>query len=90
MHGSDYPLPGILPLTSPSALAKAGLLPAEAVADLNQLREHNPLLYDFVLKRSLRWQGQGFAEKVFQTRSFFEPMGKSERFKPMNPQEKKI
>lgn len=71
LHGSDYPLPGILPLTSPSALAKAGLLPAEAVADLNQLREHNPLLYDFVLKRSLRWQGSGFASQVFQTRSFF-------------------
>ncbi len=90
LHGSDYPLPGILPLTSPKALARAGLLAEDMVSDLHQLREHNPLLFDFALKRNLRWQGQGFAEKVFQTRSFFEPMGKSERFKPMNPQEKKI
>lgn len=71
LHGSDYPLPGILPLTSPAALAEAGLLPAAAVGDLEMLREHNPLLFDFVLKRLLSWQGQRFAPEVFQTRRVF-------------------
>jgi mannonate dehydratase len=72
LNGSDYPLPGILPLISPAALAAADLLPREAVADLELLREHNPLYFDLALKRTLRWQGQGFSTQVFATRHFFE------------------
>lgn len=72
LHGSDYPLPGIVPLTSPQALASAGLLPREAVADLETLRQHNPLLFDFTLKRLLTWQGHSFSPAVFQTRRLFE------------------
>jgi mannonate dehydratase len=72
LNGSDYPLPGILPLISPSALADAGLLPREAVADLEWLREHNPLYFDLALKRALRWQGRAFPASVFATRRFFE------------------
>ena len=71
LHGSDYPLPGILPLTSPAALARAGLLPQEAVNDLEVLRDHNPLLFDFVQKRLLSWQGHRFAPSVFETRRVF-------------------
>ena len=72
LNGSDYPLPGILPLISATALADAGLLPREAVADLEWLREHNPLYFDLALKRALAWQGQGFPAPVFATRRFFE------------------
>ena len=72
LHGSDYPLPGILPLTSPGVLARAGLLPAEAVGDLESVREHNPLLFDLALKRLLSWQGQAFPATVFETRRVFE------------------
>jgi len=71
LHGSDYPLPGILPLTSLSKLVKAGLLPAGAVGDLEILRQHNPLLFDFSLKRLLAWQGHSFSPAVFQTRRIF-------------------
>lgn len=71
LHGSDYPLPGILPLTSPATLARAGLLPAEAVGDLEIVRQHNPLLFDFSLKRLLAWQGHSFAPAVFHTRRVF-------------------
>jgi mannonate dehydratase len=71
LHGSDYPLPGILPLTSLVALVKAGLLPAGAVSDLEILRQHNPLLFDFSLKRLLAWQGHSFSPAVFQTRRIF-------------------
>lgn len=71
LQGSDYPLPGILPLTWPSVLARFGLLPAEAVSDLVALREHNPLLFDFTLKRLLSWQGHCFPASVFHTRRFF-------------------
>lgn len=72
LHGSDYPLPGILPLTSPKALAGAKLLPVDAVADLESLRLHNPLLFDFTLKRLLYWQGHSFSPAVFQTRRLFD------------------
>jgi len=74
LNGSDYPLPGILPIVSPAALAAAGLLPRQAVATLKRLREYNPLYFDLALKRLLAWQGQGFAAQVFETRSFFQPL----------------
>jgi mannonate dehydratase len=39
---------------------------------LKQIREHNPLLFDFVLKRHLHSGGKAFAKSVFETRPFFE------------------
>ncbi len=72
LQGSDYPLPGILPLTTPTTLAKAGLLPAAAVPDLKRLREHNPLLFDLALKRLLSWKGLSFSVSVFHTQQFFQ------------------
>jgi hypothetical protein len=71
LNGSDYPLPGILPLVSLDALAARGLLDADAVAPLREIREHNALLFDMVLKRSLHHNGARFSSKVFETRPFF-------------------
>jgi predicted TIM-barrel fold metal-dependent hydrolase len=71
LHGSDYPLPGIPVLTRPRRLADAGLLDAAAVPVLLSIREHNPLLFDFVLKRSLRLGGRGLTTPVFETRRHF-------------------
>lgn len=72
LNGSDYPLPGILPLTSLSKLVKLNLLDEDAKPFLGGLREHNPLLFDFALKRLLRRDGVGFANPVFETRDFFD------------------
>jgi mannonate dehydratase len=72
LNGSDYPLPGIVPLVSPAALARHGLLPKAAVADLESLREHNSLYFDLALKRNLRWRDKSFPARVFATRAFFE------------------
>jgi uncharacterized protein len=71
LHGSDYPLPGIAVLTRPQRLADAGLLDAAAVPLLVTIREHNPLLFDFVLKRSLRVGGRALPAAVFETRRHF-------------------
>lgn len=71
LHGSDYPLTGVMPLISTGMMVDAGLLDAAAREPLMALRRHNPLLYDFALKRHLRWQGQGFAPSVFETRRVF-------------------
>jgi mannonate dehydratase len=66
LHGSDHPLPGLMPLFSPPALVKAGLLAEADVPVLQAVREHNALLFDFMLKRRLRWQGQGLPSAVFE------------------------
>jgi predicted TIM-barrel fold metal-dependent hydrolase len=71
LNGSDYPLPGILPLFSPKAFASEGLIDAALVPVLQELRETNALLFDFVLKRHLSYQGAKFAPSVFETRDFF-------------------
>ena len=71
VNGSDYPLPGILPLFSPDQLAAEGLLEPAAAAPLAAIRDHNPLLFDFVLKRSLRAGGRRLSPRVFETRPFF-------------------
>jgi uncharacterized protein len=72
LNGSDYPLPGILPLTSLGKLIRLDLLDAAAKPFLSGLRDHNPLLFDFALKRLLRFNGSHFANAVFETRDFFE------------------
>jgi mannonate dehydratase len=71
LNGSDYPLPGVLPLISLPALVERGLLDPAAAAPLKEIRDHNALLFDFVLKRSLVNNGAGFARSVFETRPFF-------------------
>lgn len=67
LNGSDYPLPGVMPLFSARELAKRGYLDSRLVAPISALRPHNPLLYDFVLKRNLTLGGSAFADTIFET-----------------------
>ena len=71
LNGSDYPLPGVMPLYSVDYLVSLGLLERAAAPVLTEIRAHNPLLFDFVVKRHLRSNGKAFSPAVFQTRSFF-------------------
>ena len=71
LYGSDYPLPGVIPLFPVSKLADSGWLSADAVPVLERIREHNALIFDFVLKRSVRAGGRAFSNDVFTTRRFF-------------------
>jgi mannonate dehydratase len=71
LNGSDYPLPGVMPIFSVDYLVSLGLL-QESFADvLREIRTHNPLLFDFVLKRALRSKGKALAASEFETRMFF-------------------
>jgi len=72
LFGSDYPLPGVIPLISATRLAAQGLLDPATVPVLIEIRRHNPLLFDLVLKRHLAWQGRRFGAAVFETRRVFE------------------
>ncbi len=49
LNGSDYPLPGVMPVYSVDYIVSLGLLEARAAPVLREIREHNPLLFDFVL-----------------------------------------
>jgi len=71
VYGSDYPLPGVMPIFAPRRLAADGLLTPVEARYLSALRRFNPLLFDFALLRFLRSQGRGFAPSVFQTRPVF-------------------
>ena len=72
LWGTDYPLPGILPLISPAQLAAENMLVPAAVPLLEEIRLHNPILFDLVLKRLLRSRGQRLAPQIFETRRFFD------------------
>jgi mannonate dehydratase len=73
LNGSDYPLPGIMPIFSVEHLVSLGLVQESARDLLTTIREYNPLLFDFVLKRHLRSNGKALSTSVFETRRFFEP-----------------
>ena len=60
-----------MPLYRTQRLVDAGLLDAAAAPVLDQIRSHNPLLFDFVLKRRLRSGSQQRATAVFDTRRHF-------------------
>lgn len=72
LFGSDYPLPGILPLVSPAQLAAEDMLVDAAVPLLERIRDHHPILFDLVLKRLLRSRGARLADGIFETRRFFD------------------
>ncbi|THF64663.1 amidohydrolase [Pseudothauera nasutitermitis] len=76
LYGTDYPLPGILPVISPAALARAGLLAEEAAPVLETIRRYNPLLFIFVLNRHLTSHGRRLPANVFETRRFFDRKSK--------------
>jgi predicted TIM-barrel fold metal-dependent hydrolase len=73
LNGSDYPLPGIMPLYSVDYMVESNYIEPAMAPVLSAIRRHNPLLFDFVLKRHLNVGGKRFAAGVFETRRFFSP-----------------
>ena len=52
------PLPGLMPVFSVDYVASSGLIEETSTGVLKEIRAHNPLLFDFVLKRHLRSSGK--------------------------------
>jgi uncharacterized protein len=69
VNGSDYPLPAINALMQTRAIVNLGLITEEERTLLNEIDRHDPLLFDFVMKRTLRLRRDGkefrLAEEVF-------------------------
>ena len=59
VNGSDYPLPAINIVISTGALARAGYITRAERTGLNEIYDYNPLLFDFVLKRTMTVPGAG-------------------------------
>ena len=77
LNGSDYPLPGVFPIYSVDSMVELGYIENSAAPPFKDLREHNPLLFDFVLKRSLRAGGRRLPAGIFETRAFFDQFSQS-------------
>jgi hypothetical protein len=71
VNGSDYPLPGVMPIFSLRGCVEKGLLSEEQAGVLSEIRSYNCLLFDFVLKRCVTKGGRRFAPVVFESRRLF-------------------
>jgi predicted TIM-barrel fold metal-dependent hydrolase len=57
VNGSDYPLPAVNVLIRTRPLVKLGYLTAKESNSLKEIYQYNPLLFDFVLKRTVKRPG---------------------------------
>lgn len=67
VNGSDYPLPAINVLIRTGSLESAGFISKAERRSLNEIYEWNPLVFDTVLKRTVRAPGGGerFPASIF-------------------------
>ncbi len=70
VNGSDYPLPAINALTSTGRLVSAGFLSRGERKALNEIYAWNPLVFDFVIKRTVHHPrtGRCFPPSLFMER----------------------
>lgn len=72
VNGSDYPLPAVMPVFSLTKMVERGYIDRREAPVLSEIRRYNALLFDFVLKRSLRRNGKCLSPAVFETRRLFD------------------
>jgi predicted TIM-barrel fold metal-dependent hydrolase len=78
VNGSDYPLPAVNVLIRTSTLVSLGFITPDERAALNEIYEFNPLVFDYVLKRSLRVRDADgrehrFAPSIFEQHPLLAP-----------------
>jgi predicted TIM-barrel fold metal-dependent hydrolase len=71
VNGSDYPLPAVNILIRTRPLVKLGFLSKSEGESLKEVYDYNPLLFDFVLKRTLKLPGtsKSLPPSIFMTNS---------------------
>lgn len=69
VNGSDYPLPAVNLLIRTRPLVKQGYIQTSEAESLKEIYDYNPLLFDFVLKRTLKLPGttRALPSTVFMT-----------------------
>jgi len=71
VQGSDYPLPGVMPLISLSSFTDRGYIKQNEADVLSAIRRYNPLLFDFVLKRTITVNGKSLKPSIFESAGVF-------------------
>jgi len=69
VNGSDYPLPAVNILIRTRPLVKLGFVSKSEGESLKEVYDYNPLLFDFVLKRTLKLPGtsKSLPPSIFMT-----------------------
>jgi hypothetical protein len=69
VNGSDYPLPAVNILIRTRPLVKQGYITESEGQSLKEIYDFNPLLFDFVLKRTMKLPGtaKSLPSSVFMT-----------------------
>jgi len=69
VNGSDYPLPAVNILIRTRPLVRSGFISKSEGESLKEIYDYNPLLFDFVLKRTMRLPGSSktLPASVFMT-----------------------
>lgn len=73
LYGSDYPLPGVMPVFSPLNFVDWDMLPRNEAKILSDVRRYNPILFDLMLKRRIKVKGKRLKTSVFESRRHFVP-----------------
>ncbi len=79
LNGSDYPLPGIMPLYSVDYMVELKYITPAMAPVLSAIRQHNPLLFDFVLKRHLNVNGKRLADRRVRNATVLRPVKRAGR-----------
>lgn len=72
INGSDYPLPGVMPIFSMRKMVAMGYISDSEAAVFTEIRRYNALLFDFVLKRHIRADNKRFQPIAFHSRRLFD------------------
>lgn len=59
LNGSDYPLPAVNAIIWTRFFRRKGYITREERGDLNEIYKYNPLLFDYLLKRTIRHPKKG-------------------------------
>ncbi|MDF1661623.1 MAG: amidohydrolase family protein [Planctomycetota bacterium] len=91
VNGSDYPLPAVNVVIRTSDLAEAGYITYEEQDLLNEIYDYNPLLFDYVLKRTIKHPAtkDQFPNSVFKVHPDLNPVGAKPAKKPVKKPVKK-
>ena len=73
VNGSDYPGPGVVAVMGLNGLVDEGVLPKADAELLGHIQYHNPMLFDFYLKRSLAWKGERWPASVYESARVLAP-----------------
>jgi uncharacterized protein len=81
VNGSDYPLPAVNIVIRTSDLAKAGYITGKERELLNEIYNYNPLLFDYVLKRTVSHPAtkEKFAGSIFKIHPALVPYLKAKK-----------